>query len=316
MERRKFLRTCALAGGAVALASREPSFADVAPHYYAKTRLVDIHGAPIGVSALAEDTNFIFNYPYAATPCFLLKLGRSAAAANDLRREDGATYAWQGGVGADRNVVAFSAICAHKLAYPTRDVSFIRFQKDRSATSTGNVIHCCADHSVYDPAAGARVVATAGSETKVAVCRAMGADVAINYKEDDFVALVKEATDGRGADVIYDPVGGDVFDRSTKCIAFEGRIVVVGFTSGRMPSVAANHVLIKNYSVVGLHWGMYRQRAPELIAQCTEELLRLYEAGKIRPHVGQQAPLAEAVALLQAVAARQTTGKAVLTVTS
>ena len=165
-------------------------------------------------------------------------------------------------------------------------------------------------------AAGARVVATAGSETKVAVCRAMGADVAINYKEGDFVALVKEATDGRGADVIYDPVGGDVFDRSTKCIAFEGRIVVVGFTSGRMPSVAANHVLIKNYSVVGLHWGMYRQRAPELIAQCTEELLRLYEAGKIRPHVGQQAPLAEAVALLQAVAARQTTGKAVLTVTS
>jgi len=159
MERRKFLRTCALAGGAVALASREPSFADVAPHYYAKTRLVDIHGAPIGISALAADTNFIFNYPYAATPCFLLKLGRSAAAANDLRREDGATYAWQGGVGADRNVVAFSAICAHKLAYPTRDVSFIRFQKDRSATSTGNVIHCCADHSVYDPAAGARVVA-------------------------------------------------------------------------------------------------------------------------------------------------------------
>ena len=165
-------------------------------------------------------------------------------------------------------------------------------------------------------AAGARVIATAGSETKVAVCRAMGADVAINYKEEDFVALVKEATDGRGADVIYDPVGGDVFDRSTKCIAFEGRIVVVGFTSGRMPSVAANHVLIKNYSVVGLHWGMYRQRAPELIAQCTEELLRLYAAGKIRPHVGQQAPLAEAVALLQAVAARQTSGKAVLTVTS
>ena len=144
----------------------------------------------------------------------------------------------------------------------------------------------------------------------------MGADVAINYKEEDFVALVKEATDGRGADVIYDPVGGDVFDRSTKCIAFEGRIVVVGFTSGRMPSVAANHVLIKNYSVVGLHWGIYRQRAPELIAKCTEELLRLYEAGKIRPHVGQQAPLAEAVALLQAVAARQTSGKAVLTVTS
>ena len=159
MERRRFLRTCALAGGAVALAARQSSFADVVPRYYTKTRLVDIHGDSIRIGALAEDTNFVFHYPYAATPCFLLKLGRSATAAGDLRREDGATYAWQGGVGPGRNLVAFSAICAHKLAYPTRDVSFIRFQKDRSATSSGNVIHCCADHSVYDPSAGARVVA-------------------------------------------------------------------------------------------------------------------------------------------------------------
>src|SRR5206468_987630 len=143
----------------VALAARPSSHADAAPRYYTRTRLVDIHGDSIRIGALAEDTNFVFHYPYASTPCFLLKLGRSAAAANDLRREDGATYAWEGGVGPGRNLVAFSAICAHKLAYPTRDVSFIRFQKDRSATSSGNVIHCCADHSVYDPSAGARVVA-------------------------------------------------------------------------------------------------------------------------------------------------------------
>jgi NADPH2:quinone reductase len=165
-------------------------------------------------------------------------------------------------------------------------------------------------------AAGARVIATAGTNAKVAVCREMGADLAINYNDADFVAAVKQATDGRGADVIYDPVGGDVFDRSTKCVAFEGRIVVVGFTSGRMPTVAANHVLIKNYSVVGLHWGLYRQRAPQLIPECTEALLDLYSAGKIRPYVGQQAPLADAITLLQAVAARQTNGKAVLTVTT
>ena len=158
MERRRFLRTCALAGSAVALVSRESAWADAPPRYYAKTRLVDIHGNSIRIGALAEETNFVFHYPYASTPCFLLKLGRSAASANDLRREDGATYAWQGGIGPDRNLVAFSAICAHKLAYPTRDVSFIRFQKDRSATSAGNVIHCCADHSVYDPSAGARVL--------------------------------------------------------------------------------------------------------------------------------------------------------------
>ena len=161
-------------------------------------------------------------------------------------------------------------------------------------------------------AAGARVIATAGSAAKLAVCREMGADLAINYNEEDFVAAVKQATDGRGADVIYDPVGGDVFDRSTKCVAFEGRIVVVGFTSGRMPTVATNYVLVKNYSVVGLHWGLYRQRAPQLIPECTEALLKLYAAGKIRPHVGRQAPLSDAVTLLHEIATRQTTGKAVL----
>ena len=142
----------------------------------------------------------------------------------------------------------------------------------------------------------------------------MGADLAINYNEEDFVAAVKQATDGRGADVIYDPVGGDVFDRSTKCVAFEGRIVVVGFTSGRVPTVATNYVLVKNYSVVGLHWGLYRQRAPQLIPECTEALFKLYAAGKIRPYVGRQAPLADAVVLLHEVASRQTTGKAVLIV--
>ena len=163
-------------------------------------------------------------------------------------------------------------------------------------------------------AAGARVIATAGSDAKAALCLQMGAEHAVNYSEEDFVGAVKQATDGKGADVIYDPVGGDVFDRSTKCVAFEGRIVVVGFTSGRVPTAAANHLLIKNYSVLGLHWGLYRQRAPQLIRECTENLFELYAAGKIRPYVGNQAPLQDAVALLEAVASRQTTGKAVLTV--
>jgi len=93
-------------------------------------------------------------------------------------------------------------------------------------------------------AAGARVIATAGSEAKLAICREMGADLAIDYGHEDFVAEVRAATGGKGADVVYDPVGGDVFDRSTKCIAFEGRIVVVGFTAGRLQAVAANHLLI------------------------------------------------------------------------
>ena len=134
------------------------SWAAAAPKLYARARLVDAHGEPIKVRRLAARTNYVFSYPYAATPCFLLDLGRPVAAAGGLLRADGSAYAWSGGVGPQRSVVAFSAICAHKLAYPTKEVSFIRFQAIRSPTSDGNVIHCCADHSVYDPAAGARVV--------------------------------------------------------------------------------------------------------------------------------------------------------------
>ena len=158
MERRRFLRTCALLGGAAGFATHPAAWAEATPRSYAKTRLIDIHGAPIRLADLAVDTNYVFHYPYAATPCFLLKLRRRIETNAELRRVDGVTYAWQGGVGPERNLVAFSAICAHKLAYPTREVSFIRFQRDRSPTSDGNVIHCCADHSVYDPAAGARVL--------------------------------------------------------------------------------------------------------------------------------------------------------------
>src|SRR5437879_2740680 len=103
-------------------------------------------------------------------------------------------------------------------------------------------------------AAGARVIATAGGAAKVDVAKRLGAEVAIDYTREDFVAAVKQATGGRGADIVFDPVGGEVFEKSTKCIAFEGRIVVIGFTSGRFPEVRANHLPVKNYSVVGLHW--------------------------------------------------------------
>jgi Rieske Fe-S protein len=121
--------------------------------------LVDIHGAPLKARTLVAETNYIFHYPFVGTPCFLLNLGRPAVTETALRREDGATYSWNGGIGPQKAIVAFSAICAHKLAYPTREVSFIRYQPKRSATSDAQVIHCCADHSVYDPASGARVLA-------------------------------------------------------------------------------------------------------------------------------------------------------------
>jgi NADPH2:quinone reductase len=163
-------------------------------------------------------------------------------------------------------------------------------------------------------AAGATVIATAGSDEKVEVCLRLGADHAVNYKTQDFVEEVKRVTEGRGADVVYDPVGGDVYDRSTKCIAFEGRIVIVGFTSGRIPQAAANHVLIKNYSVVGLHWGLYSKRAPALIPPAGRALLDLYESGQVKPHISIRLPLAEAPRALATVAEGKSTGKVILTV--
>jgi NADPH:quinone reductase len=162
-------------------------------------------------------------------------------------------------------------------------------------------------------AAGASVIATAGTDEKVEVCRRLGADHAINYKTEDFAEEVKKLTGGRGADVIVDPVGGDVYDRSTKCIAFEGRIVIVGFTSGRIPQAATNHVLVKNYSVVGLHLGLYKTRAPQLIPAAARTLLELYEAGKIKPYISTQLPLAKAPEALAMVAGGKATGKVVLT---
>lgn len=157
MERRRFVTACAaVAAGGLSASIR--SWAESEPRLYARTQLLDVHGDAIQVRALATRTNYVFNYPFVATPCFLLDLGRPVTATGPLLRADGTSYSWSGGVGRQRSVVAFSAICAHKLAYPTREVSFIRFQPARSPTSDGNVIHCCADHSVYDPAAGARVL--------------------------------------------------------------------------------------------------------------------------------------------------------------
>lgn len=158
MERRRFLGSCvAAASGAAGVAALPAAWAEAVPRLYGRALLVDPKGVPVRAGALAAETNYLFHYPYAATPCFLLNLGRSVPAPARLRRDDGTTYAWPGGIGPARAVVAFSAICTHKLAYPTRDVSFIRYQPEKSATSDARVIHCCADHSVYDPAQGARV---------------------------------------------------------------------------------------------------------------------------------------------------------------
>ncbi|MGY2067008.1 NADPH:quinone oxidoreductase family protein [Blastococcus sp. SYSU DS0619] len=161
-------------------------------------------------------------------------------------------------------------------------------------------------------AAGATVIATAGGARKTELCRELGADHVIDYTTEDFVPVVKEVTGGRGADVVYDPVGGEVFDKSRKCIAFEGRIVVVGFTSGTIPQAPANHLLVKNYSVVGLHWGLYKKMDPAVIGTVHDDLTRLVVDGSIDPLVGATLPLDQAPQALARLASRDTVGKVVL----
>ena len=134
MERRQFLGTCAALSGVAGLPALS-AWADATPRFYDRATLVDPNGSPLRVRGLADETNYVFQFPFVGTPCFLLKLGRPVSATATLRREDGSTYEWRGGVGPARSIVAFSAICAHKLAYPTRDVSFIRYQRARSTNS-------------------------------------------------------------------------------------------------------------------------------------------------------------------------------------
>jgi len=161
-------------------------------------------------------------------------------------------------------------------------------------------------------AAGARVIATAGGPEKVAVLERLGVDVAIDYLAQDFVDVVKEVTGGRGADVVYDPVGGDTFDRSRRCVAWEGRLLVIGFAGGRIPEVPANHVLLKNYSVVGLHWGAYFRNDPELVHRTHALLMKLFEQGAIDPLIHSELPLEEAPAALERLGSRGTWGRVVL----
>ncbi len=140
-------------------------------------------------------------------------------------------------------------------------------------------------------AAGARVIGVAGGPAKAAAARKLGAHVVVDRREEDFVAAVKAETGGRGADVIYDPVGGDTYQRSAKCIAFEGRLLVIGFAGGQIQSVPLNHALVKNYSIVGLHWGLYARYDLAAVRACHDALTELAQRGAISQLVGERVPL-------------------------
>ncbi|HKU70087.1 MAG TPA: twin-arginine translocation signal domain-containing protein [Burkholderiales bacterium] len=158
MERRAFIKACA---ATCALAAPDAFAAsDLKPRFYSRVQLMNDRGQPLRTAELATGRNYIFHYPFEATPCFLLNLGKPTVRDVELKTETGSPYRWPGGVGPNRSIVGFSAICAHRLSYPTPQISFISY-RDRStspAAAHSNVIHCCSEHSEYDPAAGAKVV--------------------------------------------------------------------------------------------------------------------------------------------------------------
>lgn len=169
-------------------------------------------------------------------------------------------------------------------------------------------------------ALGARVIATAGGERKIAVAAEYGAHHVIDYKRDDFRKSVLEITEGRGADVVFDPVGGDVFDNSLRCIAPLGRLLPIGFASGRIPQIPANIILVKNLTVIGLYWGFYmawgKSKADAVlrakVKTLFEELFALHQANKLRAPVDQTLPLSQFADALRRVERREVIGKIVL----
>ena len=165
-------------------------------------------------------------------------------------------------------------------------------------------------------AMGATVIATARGAEKLKVAEAHGADYLIDTATEDIRARVKEIAAGlgkQGAEVVFDPVGGALFEASLRCVAWGARLIVIGFAAGKVQQIPANILLVKNVSAIGFYWGSYRARAPELVAAGYEQLFAWYGAGKLDPHVSYQFDISEAGAALNLLKSRKSTGKVVLT---
>jgi NADPH:quinone reductase len=162
-------------------------------------------------------------------------------------------------------------------------------------------------------AMGATVIAAAGGAEKLAVAKRAGADHLIDYTRESVRDRVKEITDGRGVDVVYDPVGGDAFDQSLRSIAWEGRIIVIGFAGGRIPQIPANIVLVKNIDIIGFYWGSYRRHKPRLMAESFPVLFRWFEEGLLKPHVSHTLGLGQVPEAFELLRNRKSTGKVVVT---
>ena len=211
--------------------------------------------------------------------------------------------------------MSFAQAAAFTINYQTGYFALVR----RGRLKAGETVLVHAGASGVGTAAiqlskayGATVIATASSPDKLDVCRQCGADHVINYKETDFVPAIREVTGGRGVDVVYDPVGGDTFDQSTKIMAFEGRILVIGFASGRIPQVAANRLLLKNIDVIGLFLGGYSMYHNEHVHEIQEDLYGLFRGGKLAPVIYDEYPFVDLPRALADIESRRVYGKPIL----
>ena len=159
---------------------------------------------------------------------------------------------------------------------------------------------------------GARVIAAASTDEKLALCKEYGADEVLNYSKESIKDRTKALTGGAGADVIYDAVGGDVLEKSLRCVAWDGRVLVIGFASGEIPKLAANLVLLKNAALVGVFWGAWVSRARESNRANFETMFQWYNEGKLKPIVSHTFPLTQAKDALYAIVQRQVVGKCVI----
>jgi len=193
MDRRSFIESCSAGAACLSATAAWPAFAaDARPKEYGRALLVDESGRPLKAAALQPHTNYVFHYPFEATPVFLLDLGKPVPP-RTLSTKDRQGYEWPGGTGPRKSVVAYSAICAHQLVYPTPQVSFISYRKAKAQKGVqGEVIHCCAEHSQYDPARGAQVIAGPAPQPLCAIL------LAHDPKADTLTA--------------YATLGGELFD--------------------------------------------------------------------------------------------------------
>ena len=211
----------------------------------------------------------------------------------------------------------FTQAAAFLLTYATTDHAL----RDRAALAAGQTLLVLGAAGGVGLAAidigkalGARVIAAASSEEKLALCRQHGADATINYAAEDLRERLKALTEGRGPDVIYDPVGGPYSEPAFRSIAWRGRHLVVGFAAGEIPRLPLNLALLKGASVVGVFWGDFARREPARFAESVRQLARWHAEGKLKPHVDQTLPLEKAREALNLMASRQVKGKLVLTV--